>query len=43
MVFQDRFDAGKVLANHLMHYRDQPDVIILALPRGGVLVAFEVA
>jgi putative phosphoribosyl transferase len=43
MVFQDRFDAGKVLANRLMHYRDQPDVIILALPRGGVPVAFEVA
>jgi putative phosphoribosyl transferase len=43
MLFEDRFEAGQVLARKLTHYRDQPDVIVLALPRGGVPVAFEVA
>jgi putative phosphoribosyl transferase len=43
MLFEDRFEAGQVLAKKLRHYRDQPDVIVLALPRGGVPVAFEVA
>src|SRR5436853_5633719 len=43
MQFRDRRHAGQLLANSLLHYRDQPDVIVLALPRGGVPVAFEVA
>lgn len=43
MQFRDRKHAGKVLAGKLEHYRDHPDVIVLALPRGGVPVAFEVA
>lgn len=43
MQFKDRKHAGQVLAQRLEHYRDQPDVVILALPRGGVPVAFEVA
>jgi len=43
MLFQDRFEAGQVLAQRLTHYRNQRDVIVLALPRGGVPVAFEVA
>ena len=43
MFFEDRFEAGQFLARRLSHYRDQPDVIVLALPRGGVPVAFEVA
>lgn len=43
MFFEDRFDAGQFLARRLSHYCDQPDVIVLALPRGGVPVAFEVA
>jgi predicted phosphoribosyltransferase len=42
-IFRDRTDAGQKLAQTLMKYRDRPDVIILALPRGGVPVAFEVA
>ncbi|GAA1823313.1 erythromycin esterase [Planosporangium flavigriseum] len=42
-VFRDRRDAGRVLAGLLDHYRDQPDVLVLGLPRGGVPVAFEVA
>jgi predicted phosphoribosyltransferase len=41
--FHDRTHAGRVLAEKLSHYRDNPDVIVLALPRGGVPVAFEVA
>ena len=41
--FQDRHHAGRVLAERLAHYRDQPDLLVLALPRGGVVVGFEVA
>ncbi len=39
----DRHDAGIVLANHLKEYAHQSNVIVLALPRGGVPVAYEVA
>jgi putative phosphoribosyl transferase len=42
-VFQDRIDAGRQLARKLQHYRAQPDVIVLALPRGGVPVGAEIA
>jgi predicted phosphoribosyltransferase len=41
--FRDRRDAGMILANNLAQYKDRPDVIVLALPRGGVPVAYEVA
>jgi len=41
--FRDRAEAGRILATKLRHYADKPDAIILALPRGGVPVAFEVA
>src|SRR3979411_2706908 len=41
--FQGRGDAGRVLASLLQHYRGRGDVIVLALPRGGVPVAYEVA
>jgi len=41
--YVDRYDAGKILANALAVYANQSDVIILALPRGGVPVAYEVA
>src|SRR5687767_14365929 len=43
MIFRDRFDAGQHLARRLTVYADQPDTIVLALPRGGVPVGFEVA
>lgn len=43
MVFKDRTDAGRQLAAKLAAYVDRPDVLVLALPRGGVPVAFEVA
>jgi len=41
--FRDRTDAGQQLAVRLAKYANRPDVIVLALPRGGVPVAFEVA
>ncbi len=41
--YQDRTDAGRHLANHLASYAGRTDVIVLALPRGGVPVAYEVA
>jgi predicted phosphoribosyltransferase len=41
-MFTDRRDAGKQLANKLMHYQDR-HALVLAIPRGGVPVAFEVA
>jgi predicted phosphoribosyltransferase len=41
--FRDRTEAGRVLAEKLAAYAHRPDVIVLALPRGGVPVAYEVA
>lgn len=41
--FADRRDAGVVLADALAAYRDAADLLVLALPRGGVPVAWEVA
>jgi predicted phosphoribosyltransferase len=41
--FADRTDAGRRLAEELTAYCDRDDVIVLALPRGGVPVAYEVA
>jgi putative phosphoribosyl transferase len=41
--FRDRRHAGQVLASKLVHYMNLPDVVVLALPRGGVPVGFEVA
>ena len=43
MLFRDRADAGRVLAQRLKAYANRADVLVLALPRGGVPVAFEVA
>ncbi|MBK5351109.1 phosphoribosyltransferase [Pseudomonas sp. TH41] len=42
-ILQDRAAAGRSLVAPLRHYAHRPDVIILALPRGGVPVAYEVA
>ncbi len=41
--FRDRSEAGRVLAGLLADYSGRDDVIVLALPRGGVPVAYEVA
>lgn len=42
-LFRDRTDAGQQLAELLGAYAHRPDVLVLALPRGGVPVAFQVA
>jgi putative phosphoribosyl transferase len=43
MLFRDRRDAGRFLARRLKRYAGRSDVVVLALPRGGVPVAYEVA
>src|SRR5207302_11151144 len=43
MLFRDRSEAGRQLATRLAAYADRSDVVIFALPRGGVPVAYEVA
>src|SRR5258705_11940654 len=42
-LFRDRRDAGRLLAEKLAAYANRPDVLVLALPLGGVPVAYEVA
>jgi putative phosphoribosyl transferase len=41
MVFRDRAEAGQLLASKLTAYRDDPGGLILALPRGGVAIGYE--
>jgi predicted phosphoribosyltransferase len=41
--FQDRREAGRLLAAKLTAFANRPDLLVLALPRGGVPVAYEVA
>jgi predicted phosphoribosyltransferase len=41
--FRDRHEAGRALADRLVHYHGRPNMLVLALPRGGVAVGFEVA
>jgi putative phosphoribosyl transferase len=41
--FRDRSEAGRYLARALGHYVGRPDLLVLALPRGGVPVGYEVA
>ena len=43
MQFKNRIEAGRLLAKKLEAYANRSDVIVLALPRGGVPVAYEVA
>jgi predicted phosphoribosyltransferase len=43
VIFRDRPDAGQQLAARLAKYAHHPDILVLALPRGGVPVAYEVA
>lgn len=43
MIFKDRFDAGIQLATKLSAYKNRPDVVVIGLPRGGVVTAEAVA
>ena len=43
MIYRDRAEAGRRLAAQLTDYANRSDILVLALPRGGVPVAFEVA
>src|SRR5262249_13628827 len=43
MLFEDRVEAGKFLASQLGEFAGRNDVLVLALPRGGVPVGYEVA
>ncbi|HET7746586.1 MAG TPA: phosphoribosyltransferase [Vicinamibacteria bacterium] len=43
MLFRDRRDAGRRLADRLLDYQGRDDVVVLGLPRGGIPVAYEVA
>ncbi len=43
MIFRDRKEAGRQLAERLAFLKDEKDVVVLGIPRGGVVVAAEVA
>ena len=43
MIFKNREDAGRRLAKELAEYAHRPDGVVLGIPRGGVVVAFEIA
>ena len=42
-MFRDREEAGRTLAEKLSHYRNDPTGLILALPRGGVAVGYQLS
>ena len=42
-IFKDRQSAGKLLAKHLKQYKHQANILVLGIPRGGVVVAAEIA
>jgi putative phosphoribosyl transferase len=42
-MFQNRIDAGNRLSSRLVQYKGKHDVIVLALPRGGVVTGYEIA
>ncbi len=43
MLFKDRHDAGKQLVQRLLHYKGATNTIIIALPRGGVVVGYDIS
>ena len=42
-MFKDRKEAGELLAKELSEYKNKEDVLVLAIPRGGVVVGYEIA
>jgi putative phosphoribosyl transferase len=42
-LFQDRHDAGQRLAQKLLHYKEAENTIVIALPRGGVVVGYDIS
>ncbi len=42
-LFKDRHDAGRRLAQELLQYREAADTMVLALPRGGVVVGYDIS
>lgn len=42
-MFEDRFDAGRQLAQRLQEYKNNPDVVVLAIPHDGIEVGFALA
>jgi len=42
-MFRNREEAGRMLADELSHYRNDPTALILALPRGGVAVGYQLS
>jgi len=43
MIFKDRKHAGQELAKEVKEYKDNSDAVIVALPRGGVVLGYEIA
>lgn len=43
MLLRDRVDAGKQLAARLVHLKSEPNLVVLGIPRGGIVVATEIA
>lgn len=43
VLFKDRHDAGRRLAQELLHYKDATKTIVIALPRGGVVLGYDVS
>ncbi len=41
--YKDRIEAGQILGNQLQRYANRSDVLVLALPRGGVPVGYQIA
>jgi putative phosphoribosyl transferase len=42
-LFRDRHDAGRRLAEKLLHYKEAQDTIVIAVPRGGVVVGYDIS
>ena len=42
-LFHDRHDAGRRLAQKLLHYREAKNAMVIALPRGGVVVGYDIS